>query len=150
MITRTKPAVIVLIATVLLAAGCSGEPPEESAADTVADTLLSPGGHSGVLQGVVTDSLGQPVAGAFVRLDSTDERLTFMFISQGEGRYTADRLPAGSYVVQAIGNHFESATAAVVDISEHEAAQMDLALSVERAPDLPAANKTVAIRTMSR
>ncbi len=139
MFRRTKQLVIVLIAAVLLATGCSGEPPDESAANTAIDTGASPEGHSGVLQGVVTDSSGQPVAGAFVRLDSTDQRLTFMFISQGEGRYTANMLPAGSYVVQAIGNDFQSASAVPVDVSEHEAAQMDLALTVARAPDLPAA-----------
>ncbi len=92
MIRRTQQSFIVLIAAVLLTAGCSDKPSAESAAAS----------HSGVLQGVVTDASGQPVAGAFVRLDSTDERLTFMVISQSAGRYTADKLPAGIYNVQAI------------------------------------------------
>ena len=69
---KNKQAVIVLIAAVLLAAGCSDEPSEESAVDTIADSVGSSEGHSGVLKGAVTDSSGRPVAGAFVRLDSTD------------------------------------------------------------------------------
>lgn len=143
MFRRTRQKLIVQIAAVLLAAGCSTEAPDEPAAkmaiDTAVDTAASPEGHRGVLRGVVTDSSGQAVAGAFVKLDSTDGRLTFMFISQDEGRYTANKLPAGSYFVQAIGGDFQSASAAPVDVSEPGAAQMDLALTVERAPDLPAA-----------
>ena len=93
MIVRAKPALVVLLAAVLLTTGCSDRPSEDSGTAS----------HSNVLQGMVTDSSGQPVAGAFVRLDSTDKRLTFMVISQAAGRYTADRLPAGIYNVQAIG-----------------------------------------------
>ncbi len=51
MFRRTKQLVIVLIAAVLLATGCSGEPPDESAANTAIDTGASPEGHSGVPYG---------------------------------------------------------------------------------------------------
>lgn len=146
MCSRTQQTVVVLIAAISFIASCSGKPLEESAAttaidttpDAVTDSKVSPNGHSGVLQGVVTDSSGQAVAGAFVRLDSSDERLTFMFISQNEGRYTANRLPAASFNVQAIGGDFQSAIMAV-DVAEQATAQIDLALTVPRAPDLPAA-----------
>jgi streptogramin lyase/cytochrome c5 len=144
-ITRT---VLVLGTAACLAAGCSGKAPEETtnpaanapAADTaVTDDVVVAQGHTGVLGGVVTDVSGQPVAGAFVRLDSVDGRLTFMFISQEGGRYTANKLPAGSFAVQAVGGDFQSPSAAIVEVSEQGAVQMDLALTVERAPDLPAA-----------
>ena len=136
MISRKKNQTLIgLIAAVLLAAGCSAEP----SADMAADTAVRPEGHSGVLQGVVTDSSGQPLTGAFVKLKNAEWRLTFMFISQDEGRYTANKLPEGSYVVQGVGNDFQSAWSAPVDVSEQGTAQMDLALTVARAPDLPAA-----------
>ena len=136
MISRKKNQTLIgLIASVLLAAGCSAEP----SADMAADTAVRPEGHSGVLQGVVTDSSGQPLTGAFVKLKNAERRLTFMFISQDEGRYTANKLPEGSYVVQGVGNDFQSAWSAPVDVSEQGTAQMDLALTVARAPDLPAA-----------
>ena len=131
MYRKRNPSVIGLIVTVLLAAGCSTEP----SADVVADA----GGHSGILQGVVTDASGQALAGAFVKLKNAERRLTFMFISQDAGRYTATKLPAGSYVVQGVGNDFESPWSAPVDVSEQGTTQMDLALTVGRAPDLPAA-----------
>jgi len=58
---------------------------------------------AGSLQGVVKSSSGDPVSGAFVKLKNAEKRLTFMVISQAEGRYTASNLPAGQYVVQGGG-----------------------------------------------
>ena len=143
MFRNERQTVIGLIATALLAAGCSAEPMADAAAgtsvDTGVETAAAAEGHSGVLEGVVTDSSGQPVAGAFVKLENAERRLTFMFISQDEGRYTADMLPAGNYIVQAVGNDFQSAWSAPVDLSEYGTAQMDLALTVRRVADLPAA-----------
>jgi len=144
---RTQRNLIVLSAAVFLTAGCSDKAPEQTttgtttdtAADTAAADAVSLNGHTGVLRGMVTDSSGEPVAGAFVRLDSVDGRLTFMFISQEGGRYTANKLPAGSFAVQAIGNDFQSPSTAIVEVTEQETAQMNLALTDERAPDLPAA-----------
>ena len=135
MFRKWNPTVIGIIATVCLAVGCSADLSSDMAAPRVAP----PEGHSGVLEGVVTDSSGQPLAGAFVKLKNAERRLTFMFISQDEGRYTATQLPEGNYVVQGVGNEFQSPWSAPVDVSEHGTAQMDLALTVGRAPDLPAA-----------
>ena len=50
---------------------------------------------AGSLQGVVTSSSGDPVSGAFVKSKNAERLLTFMVISQAEGRYTARNLPAG-------------------------------------------------------
>ncbi len=80
-----RPTIIVLITTVLLGYGCSMSPAD------------STGGYSGVVEGVVKDSSGQPLSGAFVKLKNAERRLTFMVISQDQGRYTANKLPAGSY-----------------------------------------------------
>ena len=49
--------------------------------------------NSGSVQGVVTSSAGQPLSGAFVKLKNEERRLTFMVISQAQGRYTARNLP---------------------------------------------------------
>ena len=147
MFRERNQTVIGLIATVFLAAGCSAEQSADMAADMAADTAVDtavetaavPGGHRGVLKGVVTDSSGQPLAGAFVKLENAERHLTFMVISQDEGRYTAGKLPAGNYVVQGFGNDFESAWSGPLGVSNEGAAQMDLTLTVERAADLPAA-----------
>ena len=51
--------------------------------------------NTGGLQGVVKSLSGAPVSGAFVKLKNEERRLTFMVISQAEGRYTVSNLPAG-------------------------------------------------------
>jgi len=51
---------------------------------------------SGILHGVVKDAAGAPVAGAFVKLNNSERRLTFMVISQAQGRYSVNNLPNGN------------------------------------------------------
>ena len=43
--------------------------------------------RSGVLQGVVKNSSGSPIAGAFVKMKNAERRLTFMVVTQAGGRY---------------------------------------------------------------
>lgn len=100
MFRSAKEMVTGLTATLFLAAGCTAEPPAETAADAIVDTAAqtaaAPGMHNGIVKGVVTDSSGKPLTGAFVKLKNADRTPTFMFISQDEGRYTANMLPAGT------------------------------------------------------
>src|ERR1700692_989422 len=58
---------------------------------------------AGTLSGVIKDAAGAPVAGAFVQMKNADRRLNFMVITHEGGKYANPRLPAGKYVVQAIG-----------------------------------------------
>lgn len=95
--------------------------------------------HTGIVQGTVLDAAGQPLAGAFVKLDNPDRRLTFMVISQAGGRYTADRLPSGSYTVQGVGGDYQSDWSAPAAVANGTSVTVDVALDVERGPDLPAA-----------
>jgi streptogramin lyase len=153
MLREQKQTVIALTAIALFAVGCSAEPrvetpgepqvemPAETAPAMVAESVLGPAstlveGHNGVVEGLVRDSSGAPVAGAFVKLTNEERRLTFMHISQEGGRYAADRLPAGSYMVQAVGGDFESAWSAPVEIGEAGTGHMEVSLNVERAPYL--------------
>ena len=57
-------------------------------------------GTVGTLTGVITDAAGSAVAGAFVQMRNAERRLNFMVITQEQGKYSIDRLPAGKYVVQ--------------------------------------------------
>jgi streptogramin lyase len=93
--------------------------------------------NPGIVQGVVKDSSGAPVAGAFVKLHSDGLRLTFMVISQAQGKYTANHLPAGQYVVQGIGGEFQSQQSAPIDVAPGKTATVDLSLTEQRAPALP-------------
>ena len=92
--------------------------------------------NNGVLQGVVKDSAGKPLPGAYVKLKNDERRLTFMVISQAQGRYTADKLPAGKYVVQGVGNGAQSEWSAPVAVAEGKSAKLDLSLTAKQAPAL--------------
>src|SRR5215470_10843417 len=93
----------------------------------------------GTLTGVITDAAGAPVAGAFVQMKNAERRLNFMVITQEQGKYANNRLPAGKYVVQAIGGERQSAPSSVVEVAAGGSSAVDLALTVERAAPLPPA-----------
>ena len=78
------------------------------------------------LQGVVKNSSGAPVAGAFVKMKNDERRLTFMVISQDQGRYSINNLPAGKYVVQGIGGDYQSKPSAPVDVAVGRPASADV------------------------
>ena len=44
--------------------------------------------RAGSLQGVVKDAKGAPVTGAFVKIKNSERRLTFMVVSQPQGRFS--------------------------------------------------------------
>jgi virginiamycin B lyase len=95
--------------------------------------------RAGNLQGVVKDSKGVPVAGAFVKMKNPEQRLTFMVVSQAQGRYSVNALPSGKYVVQAIGGDYQSELSAPVDVTPGKPATVDLSLTAARAPQLAGA-----------
>jgi streptogramin lyase len=136
-----------IVAALLFAAGCSAEQEAQTPAESdpqtagvaASDAPATAAGHSGVIEGIVRDANGEPVAGAFVKVKNEERRLTFLHISEEGGRYNAFKLPAGQYTVQAVGGDFESAWSTPVSIAQAGAGVMDVALDVERAPDLPPA-----------
>src|SRR3979490_2578345 len=93
----------------------------------------------GSLTGVIKDARGAPVAGAFVQMKNAERRLNFMVITQEQGKYSSSRLPAGKYVVQAIGGEYQSAPSTPVDVAAGKLSSVDLTLAVERAAPLPPA-----------
>src|SRR5215467_6703140 len=95
--------------------------------------------RAGILQGVVKDSSGAPVSGAFVKMKNAERRLTFMIITQGQGRYSLSNLPTGKYVLQAIGGEYQSEPSAPVDVASGAPVTVNLSLTAARAPQLPGA-----------
>ncbi len=91
---------------------------------------------AGTLTGVIKDAAGAPVEGAFVQMKNADRRLNFMVITHAAGKYTNNRLPAGKYVVQAIGGEQQSVPSAPIDVAAGKSASVDLSLTVARAPAL--------------
>jgi streptogramin lyase len=91
----------------------------------------------GSVQGVVSDASGQPVAGAFVKLKNDERRLTFMVISQEQGRFEAKDLPPGQYRVQGVGGGYQSAWFNNVSVgAKDEGAKVGLSLSERQGPAL--------------
>src|SRR5262249_18724234 len=101
--------------------------------------VASAQGAVGTLTGVITDQAGAPVAGAFVQMKNAERRLNFMVISQEQGKYTIDRLPAGKYVGRAIGGEHQSAPSSPVEVAAGKSSPVDLSLTVARALALPPA-----------
>jgi virginiamycin B lyase len=95
--------------------------------------------RAGVLQGVVKDAAGAPVSGTFVKVKNAERRLTFMVVTQGQGRYSVNSLPAGKYIVQGIGGDFQSEPSAAIDVAADKPANVDVALTAARAPQLAGA-----------
>src|SRR5258708_6989913 len=63
---------------------------------------------AGSVQGVVKSASGQALPGAYVKVINAERRLTFMLVTQAQGRYTMNNLPPGNYTVQGVGNGFQS------------------------------------------
>jgi cytochrome c5 len=105
----------------------------------VRPNLIQAQDRSGVLHGVVKNSAGAPISGAFVKMKNAERRLIFMVISLAQGRYSVNTLPAGKYVVQAIGGDYQSEPSAPVDVVAGKSATVDVALTAMRAPQLPGA-----------
>jgi len=95
--------------------------------------------NNSTIEGVVQDASGKPVTGAFVKLKNGDRHLEFMVISQAQGRYAAANLPAGQYSIQGVGEGFQSAVSAPVEVAEGKTAKLDLSLSAKQGPPLPRA-----------
>jgi virginiamycin B lyase len=101
--------------------------------------LLRAQDRASTLQGVVKDSKGAPVAGAYVKMKNAERRVTFMVVSQAQGHYSVNSLPSGKYVVQAIGGEYQSELSAPADVAAGKPATVDLSLTATRAPRLPGA-----------
>ena len=98
----------------------------------------------GTLQGVVRGSSGEPVSGAFVKVSNAERGMTFMVVSQAQGRYSTPNLPPGKYTIEGIGGGYQSDAAGPVEVSSGQPATMDLVLSTPRQITPPAKRMTSA------
>jgi virginiamycin B lyase len=95
--------------------------------------------NTSAVEGIVQDASGKPVTGAFVKLKNNERHLEFMVISQVQGHYTANNLPAGQYVIQGVGGGYQSSVSAPVDVAAGKTAKLDLSLTTPQGPSLPRA-----------
>jgi virginiamycin B lyase len=91
---------------------------------------------AGSVQGVVKNASGQALPGAYVKLINPERRLTFMLVSQAQGRYTMNNLPPGDYTVQGIGNGFQSQPTPVT-LTAGKPAMADVSLTDKQGDVVP-------------
>jgi len=97
-----------------------------------------------VISGVVQNASGEPVEGALVRVRGAELGLTFMVVSQAQGRYSTPNLLPGKYTVEGIGGDYQSNPAGPVEVGNGRQAEMDLVLSVARKATPPRKRMTQA------
>jgi virginiamycin B lyase len=90
---------------------------------------------AGSVQGVIKSASGEALSGAYVKLFNAERRLTFMLVSQAQGRFTMNNLPPGNYTVQGIGNGFQSKPTPVT-LTAGKPATADVSLTDKQA-DVP-------------
>ena len=94
------------------------------------------------ISGVIEDSAGQPVSGAFVRVRNAEKNLSFIVVSQQQGRYTTPNLLPGTYAVESFGGGFQGkGTAEAVSGRQ---ASLDLSLSEQQPASTPRRRMTQA------
>jgi virginiamycin B lyase len=96
------------------------------------------------ISGVVKGASGEPIAGAYVKVRNPDAGLTFMVVSQAQGRYSTPDIKPGKYTVQAIGADHQSPLSAPVDVASGKQATVDVTLSDARKMPAPRVSLTEA------
>lgn len=81
------------------------------------------------ITGEVMTASGEPAVGGFVKIKNADQKLTFLVISQGQGRFRAANLPPGKYQVQATGGGMQSDPPVSTEVAEGQHVTVHLTLN---------------------
>src|ERR1700737_3234203 len=100
---------------------------------SLAALLLTSVGHAasaGIISGTVKGPDGAPFRAAFVRVQNMKTKMTMMVLSDNQGRYSTEKLPAGTYEVWATATGYRSdpAKRANVKLQEDQTATVDLTM----------------------
>ncbi|MBZ5659892.1 MAG: carboxypeptidase regulatory-like domain-containing protein [Acidobacteriia bacterium] len=80
------------------------------------------------LTGTVKGPDGAPFEGAFVQAQNAKTRMSFIVLSDSQGRYRVEKLPAGEYRVTSRATGFRTDPLPAVALTENQEASQDLAL----------------------
>ena len=80
------------------------------------------------VSGVVKGPDGAPVEGAFVQAQNTKTKISFLVLSDRQGKYQIDKLPAGEYRVQIKATGFRADPKGSVALDADQTAAMDFNL----------------------
>lgn len=87
-------------------------------------------GAGGRVEGKVTDPKGAVVAGAAVTLTQTETNLTFTAVTDREGRFKIEGVPAGTYTLTVAAQGFSEAQHPDIKVEEDAVATVDFKLEI--------------------
>jgi virginiamycin B lyase len=90
--------------------------------------LLASVCQAATVTGTVKGPDGAPFQGAFVEARNTKMRMTVIVLSDGQGRYHLEKLPAGDYRVQIVATGYRAEPRAGVSIAADQSVSFDFAL----------------------
>src|ERR1700731_3635509 len=90
--------------------------------------LLAPSGHAATLTGTVKGPDGAPFEGAFVQAQNTKTRMWFIVLTDSQGRYRVEKVPAGEYNISTKTTGFRSDPRPGVTLAADQDASFDFAL----------------------
>src|SRR5579862_5211419 len=88
--------------------------------------------YAATVSGTVKDPDGAPFQGAFVQAQNTKTRMTFMALSDQQGHYRVEKLPAGEYQLQIKATGFRGDPRNGVTLQADQNASFDFAM--QKAP----------------
>lgn len=89
---------------------------------------LGASSYGATLSGTVKDPSGAPFEGAFVQAQNTKTKMTFMVLSNKQGHYHVETLPAGEYEVQIKATGYRSDPRKGVTLQADQNASFDFPL----------------------
>src|SRR6202163_2229950 len=95
---------------------------------TSAIALLGSVGHSATITGTVKGVDGAPSQGAFVEAQNAKTRITVIVLSDSQGRYRVENLPAGEYRVQIKATGYRADPRNAVTLTADQNASFDFPL----------------------
>src|SRR5438309_117315 len=92
--------------------------------------LITVHGAGGRIEGKVTDPKGAIVVGAAVTVTDTDTNQTFTAVTDQQGRFKVEGVPAGTYTVTISAQGFSESQRAEVKVEDGAVATADFALEI--------------------
>jgi virginiamycin B lyase len=84
--------------------------------------------HGATVSGTVKGPDGAPVEGAFIQAQNTKTKMSFFVLSDRQGHYRVDKLPAGEYRVQIKATGLRADPKSGVALTEDQSVGVDFAL----------------------
>ncbi|HVZ60322.1 MAG TPA: carboxypeptidase regulatory-like domain-containing protein [Terriglobales bacterium] len=99
---------------------------------TLPAILLASLSHAATITGTVKGPDGAPVRAVFVQAQNAATKITYMVLSDDQGRYRADKLPEGEYQIKIKATGYKADPRNAVKLGDAQTASFDFAL--QKAP----------------